>query len=150
MTRCDEVRAVAPELALGIVEGEERGLALEHLAECPDCRRRVEELSRQLAQLQQRGTASTAAAAAKPQKCLGAQARSPAWLSAANWRRVRPGMGEFEVIDILGPPSSVRGAPEAQSRTLIYAMEIGSSAFLSGRVDLEDRRVIEVQVPALR
>lgn len=45
MTRCDEVRAVAPELALGIVEGEERGLALEHLAECPDCRRRVEELS---------------------------------------------------------------------------------------------------------
>ncbi len=77
-------------------------------------------------------------------------ADSPAWLSAANWRRVRPGMGEFEVIDILGPPSSVRGAPEAQSRTLMYAMEIGSSAFLSGRVDLKDRRVIEVQVPALR
>ena len=51
MTRCDEVRAVAPELALGIVEGEERGLALEHLAECPDCRRRVEELSEVAAEL---------------------------------------------------------------------------------------------------
>jgi len=112
--------------------------------------RRVEELSRQLAQLQQRGTASTAAAGATPQKRPGAQACSPAWLSAANWRRVRPGMGEFEVIDILGPPSSVRGAPEAQSRTLMYAMEIGPSAFLSGRVDLKDRRVIEAQVPALR
>ena len=36
---------MAPELALGIVEGEERGRALEHLADCPDCRRRVEELS---------------------------------------------------------------------------------------------------------
>jgi hypothetical protein len=43
--RCEETRELAAELALGIVEGEERGRALEHLAECPDCRRRVEELS---------------------------------------------------------------------------------------------------------
>jgi Putative zinc-finger len=43
--RCEEVRGLAPELALGIVEGEERGRALEHLADCPDCRRRVEELA---------------------------------------------------------------------------------------------------------
>jgi anti-sigma-K factor RskA len=43
--RCEEIRALAPELALGIVEGEERGRALEHLADCPDCRRRVEELT---------------------------------------------------------------------------------------------------------
>ena len=111
--------------------------------------RRVEELSRQLAQLQQRGTASPPARATS-QKCPDARACSPAWLRAANWRRVQPGMGEFEVIDILGPPSSVRGAPEARSRTLMYAMEIGPSAFLTGRVDLKDQRVIEVQVPALR
>jgi anti-sigma factor RsiW len=44
-SRCDETRELAAELALGIVEGEERGRALEHLADCPDCRRRVEELS---------------------------------------------------------------------------------------------------------
>ncbi|HEY7122209.1 MAG TPA: zf-HC2 domain-containing protein [Solirubrobacterales bacterium] len=43
--RCEEIRELAPELALGIVEGEERGRALEHLADCPDCRRRVEELT---------------------------------------------------------------------------------------------------------
>ena len=43
--RCAEIRELAPELALGIVDGEERGRALEHLADCPDCRRRVEELS---------------------------------------------------------------------------------------------------------
>jgi hypothetical protein len=43
--RCDELRELAPELALGIVEGEERGRALEHLADCPECRRRVEELT---------------------------------------------------------------------------------------------------------
>jgi Putative zinc-finger len=43
--RCQEIRELAPELALGIVEGEQRGRALEHLADCPDCRRRVEELA---------------------------------------------------------------------------------------------------------
>jgi hypothetical protein len=43
--RCEELRELAPELALGVVEGEERGRALEHLADCPECRRRVDELS---------------------------------------------------------------------------------------------------------
>ena len=43
--RCEESRQLAPELALGVVDGEERGLALEHLAECADCRRHVERLS---------------------------------------------------------------------------------------------------------
>jgi hypothetical protein len=44
-SRCEETRALAAELALGIVEGEERGRALQHLAECPECRLQVEELS---------------------------------------------------------------------------------------------------------
>jgi hypothetical protein len=43
--RCDETREMAAELALGIVEGEERGRALHHLAECPDCRAEVEKYS---------------------------------------------------------------------------------------------------------
>ena len=43
--RCEETRELAPELALGVLDGEERGRALEHLATCPDCRRRVDELS---------------------------------------------------------------------------------------------------------
>jgi predicted anti-sigma-YlaC factor YlaD len=43
--RCAELRELAPELALGVVDGEERAWALEHLADCPDCRRRVEQLS---------------------------------------------------------------------------------------------------------
>jgi hypothetical protein len=36
---------MAVELALGIVEGEERGRALQHLAECPECRAEVEKFS---------------------------------------------------------------------------------------------------------
>jgi Putative zinc-finger len=42
---CDEVRELAPELALGIASGEERARALEHLAVCPACRVLVEEMS---------------------------------------------------------------------------------------------------------
>ena len=65
-------------------------------------------------------------------------------------QRVRPGMGELEVIEILGAPTSVRGSAEAPSRTLMYALEIGTSAFLSGQVRLTDRRVTEVQPPVLK
>ena len=43
--RCDEVRELAPELALGIVDGEERAEALRHLSACADCRRAVEEMT---------------------------------------------------------------------------------------------------------
>ncbi len=42
---CEQVRELAPELALGIADAEDRGWALEHLAGCPECRRAVEELS---------------------------------------------------------------------------------------------------------
>lgn len=42
---CDEVRELAPELALGIASGEERARALAHIATCPACRRFISELS---------------------------------------------------------------------------------------------------------
>jgi hypothetical protein len=44
--RCEEIRNLAPEIALGIADGEERAEALRHLSTCADCRRAVEELSR--------------------------------------------------------------------------------------------------------
>lgn len=43
--RCRETRELTAELALGIADGEDRARALEHLAECPDCRREVESFS---------------------------------------------------------------------------------------------------------
>jgi len=42
---CDEVRELAPELALGTAPGEERARALHHLAACSNCRRHLDELS---------------------------------------------------------------------------------------------------------
>jgi hypothetical protein len=35
---CEQCRALAPELALGIASGDERATALRHLARCADCR----------------------------------------------------------------------------------------------------------------
>jgi hypothetical protein len=43
--RCHEIRELAAELALGIADGEDRARVLEHLADCPDCRREVESFS---------------------------------------------------------------------------------------------------------
>jgi hypothetical protein len=42
---CAQVRELAPELALGIAEGDERAAALRHLSACAGCRRLVSELS---------------------------------------------------------------------------------------------------------
>jgi hypothetical protein len=42
---CEQVRDLAPELALGIAEGEERDAALRHLVGCTGCRQLVSELS---------------------------------------------------------------------------------------------------------
>jgi hypothetical protein len=42
---CAEFRELAPELALGIADGQERARALEHLSGCADCRRYLDELS---------------------------------------------------------------------------------------------------------
>jgi Putative zinc-finger len=43
--RCEEIRDLAPEIALGIADGEERADALRHLSTCAECRRIVEQLS---------------------------------------------------------------------------------------------------------
>lgn len=72
----------------------------------------------------------------------------PAWLDASLWMQVRPGMGELEVIALLGPPTSMRSADNG--RVLLYAMEIGASGFLGGSITLRNGVVTEVQIPRLR
>jgi hypothetical protein len=44
-SHCAQTRDLLPELALGIADGEQRALALEHVAGCAGCRRDLEELS---------------------------------------------------------------------------------------------------------
>ena len=42
---CEETRELAADIALGIADGEERARALDHMADCPECRTRMERLS---------------------------------------------------------------------------------------------------------
>ena len=42
---CDQCRAIAPELALGVASGDERAAALRHLAHCAECREDVQTLT---------------------------------------------------------------------------------------------------------
>ena len=110
--------------------------------------RRVDELSRQLDQLRQRSAVSGTSRSMAEGPGPTAEA-PPRWLSAANWQRVHPGMSELEVIEILGPPASVRtNSPDA--RTLLYAMELGPSAFLGGSVAFAAGQVVDLQVPVLK
>ena len=43
--RCAEVRELIPELAMGVAPGDERAMALNHLATCAECRQLLEETS---------------------------------------------------------------------------------------------------------
>lgn len=42
---CVSIRAALPELALGIADGKQRAVALEHIAGCSDCRRELDALA---------------------------------------------------------------------------------------------------------
>jgi hypothetical protein len=111
--------------------------------------RQVQDLSRQLDEVRRNTRMTGARSTAKDAAEDGVQRTSNNWLSADNWKRVRAGMSELEVIDLLGPPTSLRGDANS-GRTLFYAMEIGSSGFLSGSVRLNARKVVEVQIPTLK
>lgn len=75
-------------------------------------------------------------------------APSDTWIDAKKWRTLTIGTSEMDVIELLGPPTSMRAQDDA--RVLLYAIEIGSSGFLSGSVTLKDRRVTAIELPTLK
>jgi hypothetical protein len=111
--------------------------------------RQVQTLTRQLDELKQQSARDGDRSSAAPRSSTTSVAASSTnWLEAPRWDRVRPGMGELEVIGILGPPTSMR--QDGETRVLLYAMEIGSTGFLGGSVELRDRKVSAVLKPVLR
>lgn len=109
----------------------------------------VRDLSRQVAELRRDATWSAGPAPAPGDREATAASGSPPWLSAKNWQRLQIGMTELQVIDTLGPPTSMRSDAK-DTRTLLYALEIGTGNFLSGSVQLRDRRVVEISTPVLK
>jgi hypothetical protein len=113
--------------------------------EVRNLQRQVQSLSRQLDELRTRPDRL----AASPASPAGAPfTTSDSWIEAAKWRRVKAGMSELEVIELLGPPTSMRA--EEGGRVLLYAKELGSSGFLGGSVRLRERAVVEVRAPTLQ
>jgi hypothetical protein len=113
--------------------------------ELRDLKRQVQEQQRQLEALK---TQRMQPAPLPPLASATAPAQPVAWLDAARWNRIQVGMNELEVVSLLGPPTTTRVS--GTDRVLLYAMEIGSAAFLSGSVTCRDRVVIAVEKPALR
>lgn len=108
----------------------------------------VNEQARLISELQRQ-----AGVAVRPQ---AAPSRGPAtaanqeWLDAANWKRLRNGMSELEVVSILGPPTQMRVSDDKSTRTLFYALEIGNSGFLTGNVVFSDGDLTAVNTPVLK
>jgi hypothetical protein len=110
--------------------------------------RQVQTLARELDEVRQQQSRAGDHAPSARSSSAPAGANSTAWLEAPRWERVRTGMSEFEVIGLLGPPTSMR--QDGDTRVLLYAMEIGSSGFLGGSVEFRDRAVTAINKPALK
>jgi hypothetical protein len=111
--------------------------------------RQVQTQARQLDELrQQQSRAGDRSSSAARSPSASAASSSTAWLEATRWDRVRTGMSELEVINVLGPPTSMR--KEGDARVLLYAMEIGSTGFLGGSVEFRDNAVSAVSKPTLK
>jgi hypothetical protein len=57
-------------------------------------------------------------------------------------------MSEIDVIGSLGPPTTVRA--ERGERVLLYALELGSGAFLGGSIIFREGAVAEIHEPRLQ
>jgi hypothetical protein len=137
MLLCAPIAVIAADdLRVSQLEQEVRELQRQVRAQA----QQIEQLRLLLAQpVGQPRTASSSVAAA---------ANDGLWLDAAKWDLVKPGISELEVISLLGPPVSMR--TEDGERELLYAMEIGSSGFLTGNVTLRERVVLKVKRPVLQ
>jgi outer membrane murein-binding lipoprotein Lpp len=112
-----------------------------------DLQRQVRAQSQEIEELRRR-LARPADQLRLPSSSTPAAPNGGLWLDASRWQQVKVGMSELEVISLLGPPASMRARDE--ERVLLYAMEIGSSGFLSGSITLRDRVVLKVQNPSLQ
>jgi hypothetical protein len=112
--------------------------------------RQVQMLQRQLSELQQQsGSSAALTSTPRPDRESPASESNEKWLNTAAWDRVRAGMSELQVVEILGKPTAVR--PDAHGRrALLYTLEIGTTGFLTGSIAFDAGKVVDVQTPRLK
>jgi len=111
--------------------------------------REVQSLQRVVSELQQRTRRTDPTYELKSERDQPAPESEQAWLKVSAWNRVRTGMSELEIIELLGKPTAMR--PDANDRrALLYTMEIGTTSFLTGSVAFQAGKVVDIQKPTLR
>jgi hypothetical protein len=125
------------------------------MAQTPDPR--VDELTRETAQLKRTITAQERRIADLEKAVKGLQAivgpvparipsETPLWQLAFNWNLIKKGMSEAQVVEILGPPANVQSVDDV--RKLFYQPDSRSTLTLNGSVTLTDDRVTASLPPA--
>jgi hypothetical protein len=111
--------------------------------------RQVQSLQRLVNELQLRARQANPALELHTDRGASSTETDQAWLNSAAWNRVRTGMSELEVIEILGKPTALR--PDANDRrALLYTLEIGATSFLTGAVSFDNGKVVNIQKPTVR
>jgi hypothetical protein len=106
--------------------------------------RKIERLEREVTRL------ATVARGGKPPPGASQVIEAPGrWVSFSAWEKLKPGMTESEVVQVLGAPTAVRAA--AGGKTLLYTLELTGTGYLTGSVVLDaGGRVRDVREPELR
>lgn len=110
----------------------------------------VRELSRQIAELRHEPTAAPEQLQTPENRTAASSTSTPQWLRTKQWQALQVGMSELQVIETLGPPTSTRVASDGDSRILFYSLELAANSFLSGSVEMRDRRLVEIKRPELK
>jgi hypothetical protein len=144
---CPQLAAAQDSVQVARLEQEVRQLQREVL--------NLSQLVSELRTRVERSAYATAPPAPVPPRATNESTRAAAanqadarWVDAGQWRQLRPGMSELEIIELLGPPTSMRA--QDGERVLLYALEIGNSGFLAGSVTLRDRAAVSIETPTLK
>jgi len=105
--------------------------------------KRIERLERELVNLK---TLLNLKVDSKGIQRLTVDSNIDGWKNPSSWKKIRRGMSEKQVVNILGKPTSIKIIGD-DLRTLFYQGEVSSSGYLSGNVGFIDDRVYTINKP---
>jgi hypothetical protein len=139
--RLDELRAEIAQLGRIISDQDKRLEDLEK-GQSAQLRRTITDQERRIADLEKTVRTLQAALAPPPHRI---PSPIPVWTQPLNWGRLKAGMSEAQVTELLGPPTRVSSVVD--KRTLYYQPDAKSTSPLHGMVTLVDDRVTAVEPP---
>lgn len=139
--RIDDLKAEINQLTRIIADQDKRLADLEK-GQAGQLRRTISDQERRIAELEKTVKAIEAELIPPPRRI---PSTTPAWHQPVSWGRLKAGMSEAQVVELLGPPTRVLSVEDR--RTLYYQPDAKSTSPLHGTVTLLDDRVIAVEPP---